>query len=113
MVIWKVAGFAGLLLVAGCAKSATQLNAEHDTKCQSEYGLQKGTEPYGNCRVALANAQAASDARKSAAMAALGAGLQNAGNSYSQAARTPTYTPPPRINCTTRTVGPQTYTNCY
>jgi hypothetical protein len=113
MATLKVMGFAGLVLLAGCAKSATQLNAEHDTQCQSEYGLQKGTEAYGRCRVALAQAQAASDDRKAAAIAAMGQGLSRAGQTYSHAATQPVYTPPPRINCSSRTVGPQTYTNCY
>lgn len=113
MGIWRVMGFAGLLLLAGCAKSATQLNAEHDTQCQSEYGLQKGTEEYSRCRIALAQAQAASDSRKAAAIAAMGQGLANAGQTYSQAAQTPVYTSPRRINCSSQTVGPQTYTNCY
>ncbi len=47
------------------------------------------------------------DERKSAAVAAMGAGLARAGQTYSQAAQPPAYIPPRRINCSSRSAAVQ------
>jgi len=97
-------------LLAGCQSQAVR-TANHHTQCD-DYGFVKGTAEYGQCMMALEQADINERNRKAAL-------LQNWANSIEVPAPqqpnplvTPVIENYPSVHCITRTIGNVVYTDC-